>query len=64
MASDKARKETGDGMTEENAQETSNDTVSAIEDSDIEGDTANTQQTAATDTEPLSVCHPSYDDQD
>ncbi|KAL8934220.1 MAG: hypothetical protein Q9211_005345 [Gyalolechia sp. 1 TL-2023] len=49
-----------DGVIEENTRETSNDTVSTIENSDIEGDTVNTQQTAATepsqatDTEPLS----------
>ncbi|KAL9027226.1 MAG: hypothetical protein Q9196_004227 [Gyalolechia fulgens] len=59
-----------DGVIEENTRETSNDTVSTIENSDIEGDTVDTQQTAATepsqatDTEPLSVCHPSYNGHD
>ncbi|KAL8936964.1 MAG: hypothetical protein Q9216_004661 [Gyalolechia sp. 2 TL-2023] len=59
-ASDKACSTRGDVLMEQNSQEIGNDTVSTIEDSDIEGDTVSTQQTAATELsqatniEPLS----------
>ncbi|KAL8828803.1 MAG: hypothetical protein Q9170_006441 [Blastenia crenularia] len=38
-----------EGMMEESTQDTNNDTLSTVMDSDIEGDTMNTQQTAATE---------------
>ncbi|KAL8721139.1 MAG: hypothetical protein Q9225_002122 [Loekoesia sp. 1 TL-2023] len=65
MASPKVPIKIGAGMMEENTQDTSNDTASTIVDSDVEGDTMDTQQTAATElsqvteTEPLSLRIPS-----